>query len=58
MEKRNPIKLLVDFSTETLRARREWHEIFKVLKGKNFQPIILNLTRLSFRIGGKIEFSR
>lgn len=50
--------ILVDFSTETSWARREWHEIFKVLKGNNFQTIILNLTRLSFRIGGKIEFSR
>ena len=30
--------LLADFSTETLQARREWHDIFKVMKGKNLQP--------------------
>ena len=27
-------RLSADFSTETLQARREWQEIFKVLKGK------------------------
>uniref|UniRef100_A0A8D1G682 L1 transposable element RRM domain-containing protein n=1 Tax=Sus scrofa TaxID=9823 RepID=A0A8D1G682_PIG len=29
-----PIRLSADFSTETLQARREWQDIFKVLKGK------------------------
>ena len=33
--KGTPIRLLADFSIETLQARREWQEIFKVLKGKN-----------------------
>ena len=32
--KGTPISLSADFSTETLQARREWQEIFKVLKGK------------------------
>ena len=35
-----PIRLS-DFSTETLQATREWHDIFKVMKGKNLQPRIL-----------------
>ena len=39
--KGNPISLSADFSAETLQARREWHHIFKVLKGKNLQPRIL-----------------
>ena len=30
------IRLSADFSTETLQARREQQDIFKVLKGKNF----------------------
>ena len=30
-----PIKLSDDFTTETLQARREWQDLFKVLKGKN-----------------------
>ena len=32
--KGNP-KCLTDLSAETLKARREWQDIFKVLKGKN-----------------------
>ena len=30
-----PIRLTADFSAETLQARREWHDIFKVMKGGN-----------------------
>ena len=37
----NPIHLTADLSAETLRARREWQDIFKVLKGKNLQPRLL-----------------
>ena len=33
--KGTPIRLSADFSTETLQARREWQDIFKVLKRKN-----------------------
>ena len=39
--KGTPIRISADFSTETLQARREWQEIFKVIKGKNMQPRIL-----------------
>ena len=31
--KGNPIRLTADLSAETLQARREWQDIFKVLKG-------------------------
>jgi len=31
-DKGTPISLLADFSTETLQARREWQDIFKMLK--------------------------
>lgn len=30
--KRNSIKLSADFSAEILKAKREWHNIFKVIK--------------------------
>ena len=40
---------------ETLQARREWHEIFKVMKGKNLQPRILHQARLSFRFDREIK---
>ena len=39
--KENPICLTADLSAETLQARREWQDIFKVLKGKNLQPRLL-----------------
>ena len=29
-----PIRLIANFSAETLQARREWQELFKVMKGK------------------------
>ena len=33
----NPIHLTADLLAETLQARREWQDIFKILKGKNLQ---------------------
>ena len=33
----NPICLTADLSAETLQARREWQDIFKVLKGEILQ---------------------
>uniref|UniRef100_A0A8D1RJH2 L1 transposable element RRM domain-containing protein n=1 Tax=Sus scrofa TaxID=9823 RepID=A0A8D1RJH2_PIG len=53
--KGTPIRISADFSTETLQARREWQEIFKVLKGKNMQPRILYPARISFKIEGEIK---
>ena len=53
--KGNPIHLTADFSAETLQARREWQDIFKVLKWKNLQPRLLYLARFSFKIDGEIK---
>ena len=39
--KGTPIRLTADFSAETLQARREWQDIFKVMKEKNLQPRLL-----------------
>ena len=36
-----PIRLTADLSAETLQARREWQDIFKVMKGENLQPRLL-----------------
>ena len=41
-----PIRWSSDFSTETLKARRDWHEIFKVMKSKDLQRRLLYLARL------------
>ena len=43
------IRLSADFSAETLQARREWHDILNVMKGKNLQPRLFYPARLSFR---------
>ena len=53
--KGNPICLTADLSAETLQARREWQDIFKILKGKNLQPRSLYLARISFKIDGEIK---
>ena len=50
--KGNPIHLTGALSAETLQARREWQDIFKVWKGKNLQPRLLYLARISFKIDG------
>ena len=44
--KETTIRLTADFSAETLQARREWHDIFKVMKGKNLQPRLLYPARI------------
>ena len=47
--------LSADFSAETLQARREWHNIFKVMRGKNQQPRILYPAGFSFRFDGEVK---
>ena len=44
-----------EFSAETLQARREWHDILNVMKGKNLQPRLLYPARLLFRFDGEIK---
>ena len=53
--KGTPIRLTADFLADTLQARREWGDIFKVMKGKNLQPRLLYLARISFRFDGEIK---
>ena len=53
--KGNPMHLTAYLSAETLQARREWQDIFKMLKGKNLQPRLLHLARISFKIDGEIK---
>ena len=53
--KGNPICLTADLSAETLQDRREWQDIFKVLKGKNLHPRLQYLVRILFKIDGEIK---
>ena len=47
-----PIRLLADFSKETLQARRGWKEVFQVMKVKDLHPRLLYPAKLSFRMDG------
>ena len=53
--KGNPRRLTADLSAETLQARREWQDIFKVMKGKNLQLRLLYSARISFRFDREIK---
>ena len=50
-----PIRLSADFSAETLQARRGWHDICKMVKGKNLQQRILYSAKLSFILDGGFQ---
>ena len=50
-----PIRLTADLLAETLQTRREWQDIFKVMKGKNLQPRLLYPARMSFRFNREIK---
>ena len=50
-----PIRLSADFSKETLKGKRDWQEVFKVMKRKDLQPRLLNPAKLSFRMEGQIK---
>ena len=53
--KGNPIHLTADLPAETLQARREWQDIFKILKGENIQTRLLYPERISFKTDGEIK---
>ena len=50
-----PIRLTADLPAETLKARREWQDIFKVMKKKNLQPRLLYPATISFRFDREIK---
>ena len=53
--KGNCICLTADLSMKTLQARREWQDIFKVLKRKNLQLRLLYPASISSKIDGEIK---
>ena len=50
-----PIRLTAELKAETLQARRECQDIFKVMKGNKPQPRLLYLARITFRLDGDIK---
>ena len=53
--KGTPIRLSADFSAATLQARREWHDILDMMKGKNLQPRLLYPAKLSLTFEGEVK---
>jgi hypothetical protein len=53
--KGKPIKITADFSTENLKAKRAWSEVFWALNKNNFNPKILYPAKVSFKIDGAIK---
>ena len=50
-----PIRISADFSKETLQAKRDWQEVFNVMKSKDLQPRSLYPAKPSFRMEGQIK---
>ena len=49
------MRLTADLSAETLQVRRQWQDIFKVMKEKKLQPRLLYPARISFRVDREIK---
>ena len=48
-------KTISSFLKKTLQARRDWEEVFKVMKGNDLHPRLLYPAELSFRMEGQIK---
>jgi hypothetical protein len=55
--KSRPIEITADFSTETLKARKEWNKVFQAQKENNFSTKILYPARLFFKTEGEMNTS-
>jgi hypothetical protein len=52
--KGKPIKITADFSTETLKGRRAWSEVFHTLNENNFNSRIVP-SKIPFKIDREIK---
>ena len=50
-----PIRLSADFSKETLQARRDWKEIFRVMRSRDLQTRLLYPAKITLRIEEQIK---
>ena len=51
--KGSPITLIADFSMETLQTKRDWQELFQIMK--SLKPRLLYPARLSIKLEGQIR---
>ena len=54
--KGKPIRITADFSTQTMKSRRAWSEVFQILKENDFQPRLMYPAKLSFKMDGEIRY--
>ena len=50
-----PIRLAIDFSMETLQARKEWQNVFQAMRTTGQKPRLLYPARLSIKTEGQIK---
>ena len=50
------IRLMTDFFSETMEAKRQWDEIFKILKEKTVNPKLYIWANYSIRIEKKSRY--
>jgi hypothetical protein len=53
--KGKPIRITSDFSAETMKARRGWTDVIKILRENKVHPRLLYLAKLSITIDGKTK---
>ena len=50
-----PIRLAADFTMEMLQVRKEWQEIFQVMRTRGLKQRLLHPARLSIKMEGQIR---
>jgi hypothetical protein len=53
--KGKPIRIIPDFSPETMKARRSWTDVIKTLREHKCLPSLLYPAKLSITIGGETK---
>jgi hypothetical protein len=53
--KDKPIKIIADFSIQTVNTRRLWKDIIQTLKESNYKSNLVYPAKLSFLIEGETE---
>jgi hypothetical protein len=54
-KKGKPIRIITDFSTQTLNTRWSWKDKIQALKEGNYQPRLVYPAKLTFLIEGEIK---
>jgi hypothetical protein len=53
--KGKPIRIIADFSTQSLYTRRSWKDVIQAMKESNCQPRLVYPAKLFFLIEGEIK---